>query len=45
METIHCLQDIDKLSKTAIYPRYTTEAANFEDNKPKNRWVNILPCK
>ena len=43
-KNLFILQDIGKLSKQ-IYEEQTTEAANLEDNKAKNRWVNILPCK
>lgn len=43
-KNLSVLQDIGKLSKQ-IYEEQTTEAANLEDNKAKNRWVNILPCK
>lgn len=37
-------QDIKRLSRQ-IDENNTTDTANLEPNKSKNRWVNVLPCK
>lgn len=39
-----CFQDIKKLSQIEGRKR-TTNAANIDANKAKNRYVNILSCK